>query len=129
MSAPENHKGFKRFANAFFFSMSGFKACFKTEESFRHEVFLAAIMIPLAFWLGGNPAEKAALISVVVLVLIVEILNTAIERTIDRFSLEKHRLAKEAKDMGSAAVLMALVLAGCVWAIICIPRIFPPHIF
>ncbi len=122
MSAPPNNTGLKRIYNAFFFSVHGFKACFKTEEAFQQEVFLAAIMIPLALWLGDGAIEKSILIGTVILVLIVEILNTAVERAIDRISFEKHELSKEAKDMGSAAVLLSLILCGVVWALILTPK-------
>lgn len=115
---PENHTGLTRIYNAFFFSMHGFRACFRTEEAFRQEVYLALIMIPLGFWLGPTMAEKLLLVGVVLLVLLVELLNTAVERAIDRISFEKHDLSKEAKDMGSAAVLIALSYAGMTWALI-----------
>ncbi len=118
MSAPPHNKGLKRIVNAFFFSMQGFSACFRTEEAFRQEVYLAIIMVPLGLWLGGDPTEKIILAGSVILVLIVELLNTAVERAIDRISFEKHELSKEAKDMGSAAVLLSLVLCGITWALI-----------
>ena len=124
MAAPPDNKGMKRVYNAFFFSMHGISACFRTEEAFRQEAFLAAIMVPIGLWLGETPAEKAILLSCVVLVLIVEILNTAVERAIDRISFEKHELSKEAKDMGSAAVFFSLVLCGAVWTIILLPKFF-----
>lgn len=118
MGAPENNTGFKRIYNAFFFSLHGFKACFRTEEAFRQEIYLAVIMIPLAFWVGNGAVEHCLLVGSVLLVLIVEMLNTAIERAIDRISFEKHDLSKEAKDMGSAAVFIMLVLAGFIWVTI-----------
>ncbi len=123
MAAPENNTGLKRIYNAFFFSMHGFKACFRTEEAFRQEVYLALVMIPLSFFLSDTVIENVLLLGVIALVLIVEILNTAVERAIDRISFEKHELSKEAKDMGSAAVFIALVLAGVVWAMILLPKI------
>ena len=122
MAAPKNNTGIRRIINAFFFSMHGFRACFKTEEAFKQEVFLSLIMIPSAFWLGEGVVEQLLLIGTVVLVLIVELLNTAVERAIDRISFEKHELSKEAKDMGSAAVFLALVFTGLTWALICIPK-------
>ena len=124
MSAPPDNKGMQRIINAFFFSMHGFAACFRTEEAFRQEVFLAIVMIPLGFILGDSPVERAVLIGAVVLVLVVEILNTAVERAIDRISFEKHELSKEAKDMGSAAVFLSLVFCGLVWAMILVPKFF-----
>ena len=79
-------------------------------------------MIPLGFWLGADAIERSLLVGMVALVMIVEILNTAVERAIDRISFEKHELSKEAKDMGSAAVFMSLVLCGVVWALILVPK-------
>ena len=122
MAAPPDNTGIKRIINAFFFSMHGFAACFRTEEAFRQEVYLAIIMIPLGLWLGGTGLEKIALVGSVMLVLIVEILNTAVERAIDRISFEKHELSKEAKDMGSAAVFLSLVLCGFTWAVVLLPQ-------
>lgn len=112
---PENNTGLRRLYNAFFFSLSGFQACFKTEEAFRQEVFLSILLIPAAFFVGQTPVEILLLIGCVLLVLIVELLNTGIERAIDRISFERHELSKEAKDMGSAAVLLSLFFAGFVW--------------
>ena len=123
MGAPENNTGIKRIYNAFFFSMHGFKACFKTEEAFRQEVYLSVLMIPAAFWVGSTMMEQMMLIGTVVLVLITELLNTAVERAIDRISFEKHELSKEAKDMGSAAVFCSLVFAGFVWLMIGGPKL------
>jgi len=122
MAASENNTGIRRIYNAFFYSVSGFKACFKTEEAFQQEVFLALIMVPLAFWLGDSAIEQLILIGSVFLVIIVELLNTAVERAIDRISFEKHELSKEAKDMGSAAVLTSLIFAGLAWALILLPK-------
>lgn len=123
MGAPENNTGMRRIINAFFFSLHGFKACFRTEEAFRQEVILAAILLPLSFFVAHNRVELAMLIASVFLVLIVEILNTAVERAIDRISFEKHELSKEAKDMGSAAVFLSILVAVLVWAIIGIPAL------
>jgi diacylglycerol kinase (ATP) len=103
--------------------MHGFKACLRTEEAFRQEVVLAAIMLPASFFIAENKLELIALIAAVFFVLIVEILNTAIERAIDRISCEKHALSKEAKDMGSAAVFLSLVLAGLIWGVIGLPKL------
>ena len=124
MAAPENNTGIKRIINAFFFSVEGFKACFRTEEAFRQEIYLTALMVPAAFWIGDTNVEQIVLLGSVVLVLITEMLNTAIERAIDRISMDKHELSKEAKDMGSSAVFMALVFCGFAWAMIAIPKFF-----
>lgn len=115
MSAPKDHKGLKRIWNAFFHSVNGFKACFRTEEAFQQEVVLAAILIPLGFYLGETGVERLLLCGSVAFVLLVELLNTAIERAIDRISFEKHELSKESKDMGSAAVMLSLLLCAFTW--------------
>jgi len=120
MGKPENNTGIRRIINAFFFSIHGFRACFRTEEAFRQEVFLALILLPAAFFVGETGGERLLLWGAVILVLIVELLNTAVERAIDRISFEKHELSKEAKDMGSAAVFLALVFAGVTWGVIAV---------
>jgi diacylglycerol kinase (ATP) len=124
MASPPDNKGLKRIYNAFFFSMQGFRACFRTEEAFRQEVYLAALMIPLGLWIGDSAVERILLVGSVVLVMTVEMLNTAVERAIDRISFDKHELSKEAKDMGSAAVFMMLALTGFVWGSILMEKIF-----
>lgn len=115
MSPHKDNTGLKRVYNAFFYSMNGFKACFKTEEAFQQEVVLALVMLPASFFVGQTMLEQIILISVIIFVLVVELLNTGIERAIDRISFDKHDLSKEAKDMGSAAVLLSLALAGFIW--------------
>ena len=122
MTPHPNHTGLKRIVNAFFYSMHGFKACFRTEEAFRQEVYLAVVLLPLSFWLGDTAVEHILLLGSVIIVFIVELLNTAVERAIDRISFEKHELSREAKDMGSAAVFMALVLMGFVWIFIALSK-------
>lgn len=121
---PDRKTGVTRIMNAFFFSMQGFRACFQTEEAFKQEVFLALFMIPAGLYWGEGAVEKVLLVSSVVLVLLMEILNSAIERAIDRISFEKHELSKEAKDMGSAAVFLSLVMAGVTWALILGAKLF-----
>ena len=115
MVRPGGHKGLKRIVNAFGYSVNGIRACFHTEEAFRQEIILGLFLIPVALWLGENAVEYILLIGSILFVLIVEILNTAVERAIDRISFEKHELSKDAKDMGSAAVFLSLILAGLVW--------------
>ncbi len=112
--------GLPRLMNAFGYSLEGFKAAFKHEDAFRQEVFLAIILIPLAFYLGKSPIEKALMIASVLLVLIVELLNSAIEAAVDHTSTEHHALAKRAKDIGSAAVFLALSIVAVVWVLILI---------
>ncbi len=110
--------GFKRLFNALFYSLDGFRAAFKHEDAFRQEALLAAVAVPLALWLGKTGVERALMIASVLLVLIVELLNSAIEAAVDRISLEHHHLIKRAKDMGSAAVLVSLINAAVVWGIL-----------
>ena len=85
------------------------------EEAFRQEVVLAIVLVPLAIWLGQSNLERLLLVASWMLVMIVEILNTAVEATVDRISDERHRLSGEAKDLGSAAVFLTLMLAALVW--------------
>jgi len=118
--AGQNAKGLKRIVNAFFFSMAGFKATWKHEEAFRQEVFLFILTTPLAIWLTESNIERAILIGSVGAVLLVELLNSAVEAAIDRIGYERHELSGRAKDIGSAAVMLSLVLAAMTWAIILI---------
>lgn len=120
-SAESPHKGktgFKRVLNAFFYSMDGLRAALRHEDAFRQEVFLASLLIPGAFFTPASGVGKALMISVVLLVLIVELLNSAVEAAVDRISLENHALAKRAKDIGSAAVFLALVNVPVVWVLV-----------
>jgi diacylglycerol kinase (ATP) len=123
MTPPEinHHKGktgLKRAWNALFYSMAGFRAAFKHEDAFRQEVILAAVLIPAAILLRHTAIERALMIGSVLLVLLVELINSAIEATVDRISLEDHNLAKRAKDIGSAAVFVSLVNVVVIWALI-----------
>jgi diacylglycerol kinase (ATP) len=122
-AAPQEspHKGktgLKRVWNALFYSLEGFKAAWRHEDAFRQEAMLAVVLIPLAFFLAAAPLQRALMIASVLLVLIVELINSAIEATVDRISLENHALAKRAKDIGSAAVLIALINVLVVWGLI-----------
>ena len=110
--------GLKRVWNALFYSLDGFKAAWRHEDAFRQEAILALILIPLAFVLADAALERALMIASVLLVLMVELINSAIEATVDRISLENHQLAKRAKDIGSAAVLIALVNVLVVWGLV-----------
>ncbi len=110
--------GVRRVMNAFGYSMAGFKAAFVSEDAFRQEVFLAVVLIPLAVYLGHGPVEQALLIVSVLLVLIVELLNSAIEAAVDHTSTDHHPLAKQAKDIGSAAVFIALMVVVVVWGLL-----------
>jgi diacylglycerol kinase (ATP) len=107
--------GIRRILRATRFSAQGFAHAWKHEAAFRQELALAAVLTPAAFWLGRTALERAALFSVLLLVLIVELLNSAIEAAIDRHGDEQHELSGRAKDLGSAAVFVVLVLVGVVW--------------
>jgi len=110
--------GLKRIWNAFKYSLDGLRAAFKHEDAFRQECLLAVVLIPVALFLSLPGPSKALLIGSVLLVLIVELMNSAVEAVVDRVSLERHRLAKRAKDIGSAAVLITLVNLALVWGFV-----------
>lgn len=110
--------GFTRLANAFGWSMAGLSAALKHEKAFQQELALCLILMPLALWLGETGIEKALLLSSLLLVLIVEILNSALETVVDRFGEEQHLLSGRAKDMGSAAVFLALVNVVICWLLV-----------
>ncbi|MCE7901346.1 MAG: diacylglycerol kinase [Gammaproteobacteria bacterium PRO9] len=112
----QKKRGLPRLRAAFGYSMAGFVAAWRGEEAFRQEVLLAIVLLPLAFWLGQSPLERLVLVGSWLVVMIVEILNSAIEATVDRISEEHHPLAGRAKDLASAAVFLALVLALLSWA-------------
>jgi diacylglycerol kinase (ATP) len=117
-SPYKGETGVRRLMSATRNSLAGLVEAVRHEDAFRQELILAVILLPLAFWVGGTALERALLIAVLLLVLIVELLNSAIEATVDRISFENHRLAKRAKDIGSAAVMLALVNAGIVWILV-----------
>ncbi len=118
--AGQNTTGFKRFINSFFFSIAGLKATWKHEEAFRQEVFLFLLATPLAIWITEDNIERVLLIGSVGNVLIIELLNSAVETTIDRIGVEHHELSGRAKDIGSAAVMLSMALVAMTWAIIII---------
>ncbi len=107
--------GLDRVVRAAGYSIEGLKAAYRGESAFRQEFWLAVLMLPAAFWLGDSWVEVALLAGSVILVLIVELLNSGIEAAIDRVSFELHELSKRAKDLGSAAVFLSLLLCGSVW--------------
>jgi diacylglycerol kinase (ATP) len=116
MTSPYKGKtGLVRIWNAVFYSIDGLKAAFQHEDAFRQESLLTAFLLPLGLWLGETGSEKALLAGVVLMVLVVELLNSGIEAIVDKASPETNELAKRAKDMGSAAVLISLAMAGLVW--------------
>lgn len=108
--------GLQRVWRAFHYSLDGFRAAYKCEDAFRQEALLAALLIPVAFFLPVTGVGRALMIASVLLVLIVELINSAIEATVDRVSLDRHHLSKRAKDIGSAAVFLALSNVVLVWA-------------
>ena len=110
--------GVVRIVHAFFNSCAGLADAWRNESAFRQEILLAAILIPVAFYITPNAAERALLVATVLLVIIVELLNTGVEAAIDRISFDHHTLSKRAKDIGSAAVFVALLLLASVWALI-----------
>lgn len=119
MESPFKGKtGLRRLLNAFAYSIAGLKAAYQNEDAFRQEVMMAIVLIPLAFYLADDAIARALMIASVMLVIIVELLNSSIEATVDRISLENHSLAKRAKDIGSAAVMMSLINLVAVWSLL-----------
>ena len=129
MNAPENpithnespfkgKTGLRRVWNALHYSMAGLRVAYRHEDAFRQEVMLATVLIPLALLLPASGIGHALMIGSVLLVLIVELLNSAVEAAIDRISLDHHRLSKRAKDIGSAAVLLALINIVATWSLV-----------
>jgi Diacylglycerol kinase len=116
------HKGLSHVFKAFGYSMQGLKAAWQYEEAFRLELLTLIVMLPAALWLGGNGVERALLVGSLLLVLVVELINSAIEAVVDRVSTDHHTLAGRAKDIGSAAVFMALVNVAVVWTCILLPK-------
>jgi len=110
--------GLRRLINATRYSLAGLAEAARHEQAFRQELLLAAVLVPLGLWLGRSGPERALLCGSVVGVLIVELLNSAVESAVDRISLEDHRLAKRAKDLGSAAVMLSLAATGLVWLLV-----------
>lgn len=110
--------GLRRIWNAMLYSVAGLRAAWDNEAAFRQEIVLCLILIPAAFWVGGNALERVLLIGSCLLVLVVELLNSAIEAAIDRIGADRHTLSGRAKDMGSAAVFISLLLALSCWALV-----------
>jgi len=110
--------GLTRIINAAGYSLAGLRAAFRNEAAFRQELLLVALAVPLAFWLGDTGMERALMIGAVGSVLVVELLNSAVESVVDRIGPEHHELAGRAKDLGSAAVLVCLLLAAGVWGLV-----------
>lgn len=125
MAKPANNTGLIRIIRAAGFSWAGLRAAFRHEAAFRQEMLLTLVLVPLALYLGETGVERALLAASWLIVPIVELLNSAVEAVVDRIGDEHHELAGRAKDIGSAAVLVSLILTALVWALILIPRYFP----
>lgn len=122
MESPYKGKtGLRRAWNALLYSLDGLRAAFRHEDAFRQEVVLAVVLVPVALFMPVSPVEKALMIASVLLVLIVELLNSAVEAAVDHTSLADHQLAKRAKDIGSAAVLLSLINVIAVWVLVLLP--------
>ena len=119
MESPYKGKtGLKRIWNALLYSLDGFAAAFRHEDAFRQEVLLALVLIPIALSTNVSGIGKALMVGSVLLVLVIELLNSGIEALTDRISLEDHVLAKRAKDMGSAAVMLSLIGVPATWVLV-----------
>jgi diacylglycerol kinase (ATP) len=115
-------RGVTRVLRALGASLRGLAGAFRDEAAFRQELAFGAVVVPLGLWLGHNGIERALLVAPVLLILIVELVNSAIEATVDRIGFERHALAGLAKDIGSAAVLMSFVLLTAVWLLVLLGR-------
>lgn len=116
--AYSGNTGLRRIFMAALYSWQGLRACYRKEAAFRQETWLAIILVPLALWLGDSGMQVAMMLGSVLLVLIVEILNSAIEAVVDRIGPEHHELSGRAKDMGSAAVMLSLINVIIVWGLV-----------
>jgi diacylglycerol kinase (ATP) len=117
-----NPGGLKRVWNAMFYSFRGFSAAFRNEAAFRQELGLAVVLAPIGIWLGTTGVERALLVGSLLLVLMVELLNSGIEAVVDRVGLERHELSGMAKDIGSAAVFVSLLNVLVVWGLVLWPH-------
>ena len=116
-------RGVARIVQALLNSLAGLKDAWRHESAFRQEIVLATILVPVAFAVPVTGPERALLVGSLLLVLVVELLNSSVEAAIDRISLDRHSLSKRAKDLGSAAVLVTLALLTVVWALVLLPRL------
>ena len=123
-SPHKGRRGVRRLVNALFYSLSGLTLAFRHESAFRQEIALAAVLIPVACVIDVTPLARVLLIGSVMLVLIVELLNSSVEAAIDRIGFDSHRLSKRAKDLGSAAVLVALTMLAITWMLLAIPPLW-----
>jgi diacylglycerol kinase (ATP) len=115
---PDKRQGAARFARAFGSTWRGLRAAWRDEAAFRQECALAAVVLPLGLWLGDNGVERALLAGPMFLVLAIELVNSALEATVDRIGLERHPLSGIAKELGSAAVFLAFVLLAVNWLLV-----------
>lgn len=115
---PPKRHGLPRLIAAARYSFAGFRSAFSTEEAFRLEVLCLIILTPVALYFGQTPVEKILLIGVILLLMVIELLNTAVEAVVDRIGSEYHELSRQAKDIGSAAVFIGMVLVAMVWGLI-----------
>ena len=119
MKSPYKGKtGLRRLVNAFGYSIAGTLAAFKHEDAFRQEVVLTVVLTPIALYFGETAIDQALMISSLLFIIVVELLNSSIEATVDRISIKHHKLAKRAKDIGSAAVFFSLINAAVIWFLI-----------
>jgi len=120
--ANPNNTGIKRIINATRYSMAGLRAAWVGEAAFRQEIVLAAALIPLAMWLGTTATQRALLVATCLLVLVTELLNSAVEAVVDRVSMDPNQLSGRAKDLGSAAVFVSMMMTVVVWGLIAYER-------
>ncbi|GHC15453.1 diacylglycerol kinase [Aidingimonas halophila] len=119
-----DHRGWRHLVNSTRYSLKGLRAAYRNETAFRQEVVLCVILLPLAWWIGTTPLEWLLLIGSCVMVLIVELLNSAIENVVDRIGTEHHELSGRAKDISSAAVMLSLLVAGMTWLLLAWQRLW-----
>ncbi|PRY67351.1 diacylglycerol kinase [Halomonas ventosae] len=112
------HTGWQHLVHSTSYSLKGLRAAFRNEAAFRQELGVCGVLLPLAWWIGQGPVEWVLLVGSCLLVLIVELLNSAIENVVDRIGTELHELSGRAKDIGSAAVMLSLITAGLTWGLL-----------
>lgn len=112
------HTGWRHLVHSTRYSLKGLRAAFRNEAAFRQELGVCGVLLPLAWWIGQGPVEWVLLVGSCLLVLIVELLNSAIENVVDRIGTERHELSGRAKDIGSAAVMLSLFTAGLTWGLL-----------
>lgn len=122
--AKFSRTGWRRLWDATGFSIKGLLAAWRNEAAFRQELIVVLVLLPAAFWVGNTMTQRALLIFALLQVLIVELLNSAMETTIDRIGIQRHKLSGQAKDLGSAAVMVSLFTAGVVWGLVAWERWF-----